>query len=128
MKFLNVEGLPPPRGAYSHAVQVMAAQGEAVYVSGQVAMDDHGTIPDGIEAQTALVFSKIDRVLAAAGLAISDIVKLNTFLISVDDTAGFSAVRNERLGDHRPASTLVVVKALANPAYLVEIEAVAVGR
>jgi enamine deaminase RidA (YjgF/YER057c/UK114 family) len=50
---------------------------------------------------------------------------MTTFVVGADELRAVREVRARVLGDHRPASTLVVVQALARPEFLIEIEAVA---
>lgn len=58
-------------------------------------------------------------------MTLKDVVKASVFLASADDIAAFRKVRAERLGDAVPTSTLVIVAALAQPEFKVEVEAVA---
>ena len=77
------------------------------------------------EEQARLVWRNIGEVLAAAGMGISDIVQLNMLLTDRADGAGARTVRDEALGDHRPASTLMFVAGLARPEWLIEIDFIA---
>ena len=79
----------------------------------------------GTEAQARQTFANIKTVLDGVGLTKLDLVKINVYLTSHDDLGAYRAARDEALGDVETASTLVVVKALANPDMSVEIEAVA---
>ena len=96
-----------------------------LHVSGQVAVDPDGRTADGIEAQAALAFRNLGAVLASAGMASGDVVKLSVYLTHAGDIPALRAARDRFQGDARPASTLVVVQALARPEWRVEIEAVA---
>jgi enamine deaminase RidA (YjgF/YER057c/UK114 family) len=58
-------------------------------------------------------------------MGVDDLVKLTTFIVNRGDLGVVRAVRDRHIGAARPASTLVVVQALASPAWLVEIEALA---
>lgn len=118
----NPSAWPKP-AAYSHAVETPAGS-RTVYVAGQVAIRPDGSIAEGIEEQTRQVYANIEAVLAAAGLTLAHIVKATVFLTSADDIAAFAAVRAATLA-HAPASSLLVVQALAKPEFLVEIEVIA---
>ena len=120
-----------PIGRYSPGIAVGVPAGtRLVFVSGQVATDDGGTVlrPDDAGGQAAIVFDRIAEVLQRAGATVADLVSLVIYLVDVRrDFTAVSAVRNTVLGDPSPASTLVEVSRLAEPGCLVEISAVAVA-
>ncbi|HSK98616.1 MAG TPA: RidA family protein [Euzebyales bacterium] len=112
----------PPQAHYSHAV----VAGNVVYVAGQVPVDEHGTVIDGdAEAQARQVMENLTRVVEAAGASMDDVVKTTVFLTNLGDREAVGRVRREYFSDPPPANTLLVVSSLANPAFRVEIEAVA---
>lgn len=122
---LEPQGVFPPTGQYSHAVR---ASGTLLFIAGQVAMNKEGRVVGAgdIAAQCDQVFQNLSAILSAAGATFANVVKMNTYIV---DMRGADAVRSARasyMGDNRPASTFVGVASLANPQYLVEIEAVAV--
>lgn len=118
-----------PRSTYSTWLSVPRDR-DLVFVSGQVAVRDDGTIPAGWEAQAETVFGHLGRVLAEAGATWPDVVKLTLFLTSMDGLATVRAVRDRHIAlDHPPTSSLVQVAALVQPDLLLEVDAVAaVGR
>ena len=118
-------GVAGPFAAYSHAVEVRP--GRFLFGAGQVGVDPEGSIGDGIEAQARFVWRNIQVVLASAGMQIENIVQLNVFLIDRADYAVARRVREEVLGDHRPASTLLYVSGLSNPEWRIEIDFTAVS-
>jgi enamine deaminase RidA (YjgF/YER057c/UK114 family) len=120
----NPDSVAPPIAAYSHGVEV-PPEARWLYVSGQVAIAPDGTVPEGIEAQADQVFRNILNVLASAGMGAEHLVRINTYLTEADDMAGFRKVRDEYVGEHAPASTMIVIDALARPEFRIEIEAVA---
>ena len=71
-----------------------------------------------------MIWAHISAVLASATLSVTDIVKVTTYLSSRDVASANTQVRNEVLGDHRPALTVVVAE-IFDPAWLLEIEVVA---
>lgn len=118
------DGLPPTNG-YSHAV---AFNGPLIVVSGQVPLDADGRLigADDPEAQIRQVFANLGAALAAAGGRMDDVVKLTVFLTDLADLEAFRRVRNEYIAaETPPASSLVQVAALVNPAFRVEVEALA---
>jgi 2-iminobutanoate/2-iminopropanoate deaminase len=121
-QFHSPEGIAAPVGnGYTHAVTA----GGTIYVAGQIGMDPSGAIPEGFEAQAQRAFENLKAVLAAAGASLSDIVKVTVLLVELSDLAAYRNVREAYL-PHLPASTLCVVKSLAAPEFLFEIEAIAV--
>jgi len=88
-------------------------------------MRPDGTTPAGIEAQTEAVWRNLSAIIASAGMGISDIVKVTTYLVNERDFPPMAATRAKVLGDHRPASTAVIVRALARPEWLIEVEVIA---
>lgn len=122
--FLRPDGMPPANG-YSHAV---AFSGQMVVVSGQVPLDAQGRLvgQDDPAAQVKQVFENLATALAAAGTTMDRVVKLTVFLTDLGDLAEFRRVRDQFVSaEHPPASSLVQVSALVNPAFRVEVEALA---
>jgi enamine deaminase RidA (YjgF/YER057c/UK114 family) len=110
---------------YSRAV----VDGQHVHVSGTV-----GVMPDGAEpsadagAQARRCFEIIFAALREAGARPEEVVRTRMYLTRPEDAEEVLRVHGELFGDIRPATTAVVVKALIDPRYLVEIEADAVIR
>jgi reactive intermediate/imine deaminase len=122
--FVRPDGLPPTNG-YSHAV---VFSGHLVVVSGQVPLDAEGRLvgADNAEAQIRQVFENLRAALAIAGGSMDEVVKLTVFLTDLADLDVFRRVRNEYISaEAPPASSLVQVAGLVNPAFRVEIEALA---
>jgi len=125
IKRTNPAGLYPPNG-YTHVVE--ATGGRTVYISGQVPMDAKGNVVGAgdFRAQVTQVFENLKTALAAAGANFGDVVKTNYYVLDMSNIAVLREVRAKYLGSAAPASTLVEIKKLANDAFLVEIEVVAV--
>ncbi len=113
-----------PATGYSHAWKV----GDTIYVSGQVALDRDGKLvgPGDFEAQAVQAFENLKAVLEAAGAGLGDVVKTTVFLTHFAYRDKFREVRARYFKEPFPASTLVSVESLAQPEWLIEIEAVAV--
>ncbi len=124
LKLDNPATLSPPLGLYSHTVEVPAGA-RLVFVSGQVAVRPDGTLPATLEEQADQVYANIVAALAAKNVPPSSIIKLTTFMVDDDPVGVIRKARRKHLGDHRPASTAVYVTRLVDPAWKVEIEAVA---
>jgi reactive intermediate/imine deaminase len=102
--------------------------GNTIYVSGQVAYDANGNLVGAgdIKAQTRQVFENISTILAAAGVGLKDIIKINTYITDQSKFMDMLEVRREIFGEHLPASTAVVVAGLAFSGLLIEVEAIAI--
>ena len=124
-EIINPESVHSTQGVgYSHAARV----GETLYIAGQVALDKEGLLVGrgDAEAQTHQAYANLRAILEELGGSMGDIVKLTTYLTSRDCLEGFRKARNETLSAPFPPNTLVFVSGLAQPEYLVEIEAIAV--
>lgn len=108
---------------YSHVARV----GDTTYIAGQVALNPAGQLvgKDDIEAQTAQVYANLQAILQEFGGGFENIVKLTTYLTNRDHLEGFRRARNLVFDEPFPPNTLVFVSGLANPDFLVEIEAIA---
>lgn len=126
VRLVNPPGVPAPVGAYSHAA-VIEAGTRQVFVSGQVGVTADGKVPADLSAEADQVWRNIEGVLRGVGLTVSAIAKITTYVVAGNDIAPIRAARVRMLGDLRPASTLVVVAALAAPEYRYEVEVVAAG-
>ena len=122
--FLDPPSVHKPGAAYSHSAVVPAGM-ELVFLSGQVGVRPDGSASAFVAEQAEQVFANISALLAAHALGASDIVKLTTFLVAGQDIQAVRAARSRFLGRHRPTSTLVYVPQLADPAWHVEVEAIA---
>jgi enamine deaminase RidA (YjgF/YER057c/UK114 family) len=116
--------LRAPYGRYRHVVAV-ANPRQLVVFSGQIAVAADDSVPDGIEAQTRLILANIDMQLGELDLDRRHLMRLTTYLVEPADRPGYMAVRDAWVPDPPPASTLVYVAGLVNPALKVEIEAIA---
>jgi 2-iminobutanoate/2-iminopropanoate deaminase len=125
LKLLNPTTVSAPLGRYSHTVEVQAGSG-LVFVSGQVPVALDGSVPATLADQADQVYANLVAVLAAKGVPPHNIIKLTTFYTNVADPDDcVRAARAKHLGEHRPASTAVCVVSLVDPAWMIEIEAVA---
>lgn len=120
----NPSGVCPPPANYSHATMVPAGV-RWLYASGQLGVRPDGTVPDGVSEQAEQAFASVLAILAEGGMDAGDIVRINAFLTDPGDREAYMAVRDRHVGNPPPSSTLVVVQALAQPAFKIEIEVVA---
>ena len=110
--------------SYSLGVEA-PAQARWLHVSGQVGVAPDGALAQGAEAQLGTAFRNILAILNSAGMGPHDVVKVTVFLTRREDVGLYREVRDRMLAGATPASTLLVVSALAHPDWLVEIEAIA---
>ncbi|MEV4673340.1 RidA family protein [Actinomadura sp. NPDC049382] len=101
-----------------------------IYVSGQAGIDEQGrTVPGGFLDQGRQAFRNVQRVLAAAGAGLTDVVKIGIFVRDMAaDLDDVIRLREEFLSEPYPADTLLEVSSLAQPDWRIEVEAVAVER
>jgi enamine deaminase RidA (YjgF/YER057c/UK114 family) len=107
---------------FSRAVRV----GERVLVSGTAPVWPDGSCPDDVATQARRCLEIITTALAEAGASAADVVRTRMFLTDAADADAVGTVHGEVFGDVRPAATMVVVAALLDPRWKVEIEAEAV--
>lgn len=112
-------------GPYSHAV----AAGDLVFVSGMIAHDkDTGFAPAEIDAQTRQVFKNLSSALEAAGLELSDVVKVTVFLKSPGDMPRMNEIYTEFFSARPPARTTVPGVDWGRDDILIEIDVIAARR
>jgi 2-iminobutanoate/2-iminopropanoate deaminase len=122
---VNPAGMSQPQ-TYSHVVRA----GKTVYIAGQVGSDAKGTLAGtGMREQVEQVLRNLGTALASQQLDVSHVAKINIYVTSVDEFRApeVAAIRAKFFGANRPASTLVQVVRLADPAFKVEIEAIAIA-
>ena len=127
-----VEGKATPRGKYPHVKR----GGDFLFVSGTSArradntiagaeVDPLGTARLDIREQTRAVIQNIRDILQSAGAQLQDVVELSTFLVNMNDFAGYNDVYGEFFGYDGPARTTVAVHQLPHPHLLIEMKAIA---
>jgi 2-iminobutanoate/2-iminopropanoate deaminase len=123
-KIHNPPTIAAPIGTYSHGIEV-PPNARWLYVAGQIAIREDGTVPATIEEQTVVAWENVTAILASADMKVTDIVRIDQFLVDPADFPAYVRARERFLGTHRPASTVVVARALVKPELLVEVEVVA---
>ena len=125
---IRPEHMAAPAARYAHAVSVEGAE-RFIFTSGVVPTMPDGTVPPSIEGQARVVWANLLELLRAGDMVVADIASITTYVVASErlseDLATVMAVRDEVMGEHRAASTLVTVPALARAEWLMEISLVA---
>ena len=121
---INPPGVHMPQANYSHVTKV----GNTLYISGQLGLDPDGNLvgPGDAGAQAEQAYRNIKTIVEHCGGTMDDVVKITSYITDLAYRPLIAGPRDRYLGTPGPASTLVVIKGLAAPEYLVEIDAIAV--
>jgi 2-iminobutanoate/2-iminopropanoate deaminase len=123
---LCARGVYDPPG-YSQLIKVTGARA-LLFLAGQVPYDlqDRAAHRGDFMTQARNVFGAVRAHVEAAGGTLADVVKITTYVTDVRYRMDFRTVRDEFFGQRGPASTMVEVRSLSHPDYLIEVEAIAV--
>lgn len=127
-----IAGKAKPRGKYPHVKRA----GDFLIVSGTSSrradnsiagaeVDEFGTTHLDVRMQTRTVIENVRDILKAAGARLEDVVEVTTYLVNMNDFAGYNEVYGEFFGYDGPARTTVAVHQLPHPHLLIEIRAMA---
>ena len=127
LRLINPGDLPVPT-TYTHVV--VARGSNLVFIAGQEPEDEDGNLVGlgDLAVQAHQVFVNLGRALAAAGARPDQVARITIFVVRhrPEYLQVIDEARAGLFGDHKPADTLVGVEALARPAYLIEVDAIAV--
>jgi len=114
----------PAGKTYSHGIIVEA--GKTLYVAGQTARDAQGNVVCKGDAagQTRQVLENMKKVIEGAGGRMEDVAKTTVYITDIKHREAVGRVRQALFKGDPPANTLLVISGLADPAFLVEIEAI----
>lgn len=109
---------------YSRAVRI----GNTIEVTGTVAADDNSDLVGGNNAyeQTKFILQKIEKVLEKAGGSLKDVVRTRMFVTDISRWEEYGKAHGEFFKDIKPCTSMIEIKGLIAPEYLIEIEATAV--
>ncbi len=127
-----IDGKAKPRGKYPHVKRA----GDYLFVSGTSARrvdnsiagakeDGAGAVDLDIREQTKAVLENVRDILGSVGAGLEDVVEVTTYLINMNDFAGYNEVYGQYFGNDGPARTTVAVHQLPHPHLLIEIRAMA---
>lgn len=124
-KPVNPRAMAPPASRYAHGI-VHSARARRLVISGQVGIGLDGVTGEGLQAQLEKAWDNIEAVLAEAGMALTDLVRICVYCTVPGSVGAYRSVRDRRLNGHLVAATYLEVAGLAKPEFLVEIEGEAV--
>ena len=109
---------------YSRAVKI----GNTIEITGTVAADDSSSLVGGNDAyeQTKFIIQKIEKVLQKAGASLKDVVRTRMFVTDISRWEEYGKAHGEFFNDIKPCTSMIEVKGLIAPEYLIEIEATAI--
>lgn len=109
---------------YCRAVKV----GNHIEVSGTVASDEHGNVVGEGNAyeQTKYILQKIEKALQQAGASLKDVVRTRMFVTDISRFDEYGKAHGEAFSAIKPCTSMIEVKGLVAPEYLIEIEATAI--
>ncbi|WP_162928720.1 RidA family protein [Yersinia rochesterensis] len=127
MKLINPAGIHPPMAAYSHQA-LLDSDEPLLVISGQIGMCSDGSVPEEQSLQFGLALDNIRKNIEEQNLSIRNIVKMTFFwggeILHAEER---NRILNAWLEGHQPCMTMLVVKGLARPDLLIEIDALVTG-
>ena len=108
---------------YSRAVQI----GNQLEISGTVATDDNGVVgKDDFYAQTKFILQKIEKVLHQADFKLQDVIRTRMFVTDISHWEEIGKAHGEFFKNIKPVTSMIEIRALIDPDYLIEIEVTAI--
>jgi enamine deaminase RidA (YjgF/YER057c/UK114 family) len=127
LELINPDNLYAPT-SYTHVI--VATGSRMVFIAGQAASDANGNLvaPGDVAAQARQAFANLGRALAAAGVRPDQVARITIFVVGhrPELLPDIEAARVAVFGNHKPTDTLVGIETLAEPGYLIEVDAIAV--
>ncbi|HTQ63686.1 MAG TPA: RidA family protein [Puia sp.] len=109
---------------YSRAVKI----GNIIEITGTVATDETGQVLGGDNAyeQTKIIIQKMEKILNQAGASLKDVIRTRMFVTDISRWEEYGKAHGEFFSNIRPCTSMIEVKGLIEPGYLIEIEATAI--
>lgn len=108
----------------AHGMEV-PANARLLFCNGQVGARYDGTVPNKTSEQVEVIFERIGVILAAANMSFQDIAKLTVYVTDASIFEDYARVRKDKLGDHNPPATMLIVDSFPREGVEVEVEATA---
>lgn len=121
-EFRNPQDIHDPVGPYSHQIEIKGGE-RMLVLAGQVGMRQDGSVPEDPLEQMEVALENILSNLRAAGMDVTDLVKLTYYAVDPIDPTRRRELIVSKFQGHRPCSTWLYVAGLANPIYRIEIDA-----
>lgn len=121
---INPDHIAPPASAYHHGLLTTPVN-TLLTLSGQLGERADGACLEGAAAQAEQAWKNVLAILSEAGLGLEDVIKVTSYIVGQENIAAYVAAHKAALGGLTPPWTLVVVQALGNPEYLVEVDVTA---
>lgn len=123
---INTDTIAKPASHYNHGLYVPAGLG-LLSLSGQLGERPDGSCPADAYEQSIQAWQNVLAILAQKNLGIENIIKVTSYIVGEEPIGAYVQAHREIVEGHKPPWTLVVVKALGNPQYLVEVDVLAAG-
>ncbi len=123
---INPDSIAKPASHYNHGLFVPAGLG-LLSLSGQLGERPDGSCSADAYEQSIQAWQNVLAILAQKNFGIENIIKVTSYIVGEDPIGAYVQAHKEIVVGHKPPWTLVVVKALGNPQYLVEVDVLAAG-
>ncbi len=123
-RYIEPEGVALPQGSFGLGI-VIEPNYRLAFLTGRTGSNADGSYSADFETQARNALASVAQLLDEIDMEWPDVVKINVYLTDVADIPVWGRVRNEIIGDSRPAGTGVIVKALASPDARVEVTVIA---
>ena len=123
-RYIEPDGVALPQGSYGLGIVIEPGH-RLAFLTGRTGNNSDGSYSADFETQARNALASVSQLLNEIDMDWSDVVKINVYLTNVADIPVWGRVRDEIIGDSRPAGTGVIVKALASPDARVEVTVIA---
>lgn len=117
-------GVAKQIAAYSDSIEVRGNV-RWLFSSGTPGLAINGDLPSDITGQAEIAWQHLIDLLEQADMGLADLVTVTQYLTRAEDIPAYGKVRTRFLGEHRPASMLLIISQLFKPEFLVELEIIA---
>jgi 2-iminobutanoate/2-iminopropanoate deaminase len=114
-----------PIAPYAQAIEAVGPS-RLLFISGTMGLEPDGRLAQGFEAQCEWAWRNVETTLRSAGMTFFNLAKLTVWLARREDWRVAAEIRQRHLGDHKVAMSVVEV-GVVEPAWLIEVEAIAVA-
>lgn len=123
-RYIEPDGVALPQGSFGLGIVIEPGH-RLAFLTGRTGSNVDGSYSSDFETQARNALASVAQLLNEIDMDWPDVVKINVYLTNVADIPVWGRVRDEVIGDSRPAGTGVIVKALASPDARVEVTVIA---